>query len=159
MAGGGGARAAVWRAGGRADGAGAAVPARGTRPDVEGPGCRRAARCARAAASRDPATPTRTAISRTRPVIVAACNDGTRILNGDHAERAGSAPLRVELHAPAHRSPPSTIPKILMVRWRDLSAREGAILPFPRNPCRYPRSVVAEASVSADPSTRCARSG
>jgi len=49
-------------------------------------------------------------------------NYGTRILNGDYAERAGSTPLRVEFHTPAQRFSASTVPKSLMVRWRDLSA-------------------------------------
>src|SRR6478672_4441464 len=49
-------------------------------------------------------------------------NYGTRILNGDYAERAGSTPLRVEFHTAAQRFSASTVPKSLMVRWRDLSA-------------------------------------
>src|SRR6185436_5293582 len=53
----------------------------------------------------------------------AARNDGTRILNGDFAETAGSSPLWVGMPRPEHSSSTSTTSKSLMVRRTDLSAR------------------------------------
>src|SRR6476660_4198858 len=78
--------------------------------------------------------------------FVLLSNYGTRILNGDSAERAGLAPLRVELHAPAQRFSASTVPKSLMVRWRDLSATRSESCRFRGIAVNDPRSVVAEPS-------------
>ena len=54
--------------------------------------------------------------------VIAGARRRNADLNGDHAERAGSTTLRVEIPGPAQRSSPSTPSKSLMVRRRDLSA-------------------------------------
>jgi hypothetical protein len=68
-------------------------------------------------------------------------NDGTRIVNGDLTETAGSTTPGVEIVAPVQNSSPSTSPKSLVVRRRDLSAhteRSGLFreIVFPRSAFR-----------------------
>ena len=82
-------------------------------------------------------------------------NDGTRIWNGDLAEKAGSTALRVEMLALAQSSSPSTTTKSLMVRRRDRSARLPLIPPSASGRSRLrvivvkdPRSVVRYATSS-----------
>jgi competence protein ComEC len=61
-------------------------------------------------------------------------NDGARILNGDHAEEAGSTPLEVELVEPARRFSPSTISSSLRSWWADLLPHTEQIRLLPSHP-------------------------
>ena len=86
-------------------------------------------------------------------------NDGTRILNGDRAEEAGSAPLGVEMGDTAYVSYPSTTSKSLTVRRRDRSATPGRSGRFREDRRSDPRSVVGQAEVQIPRlrAARCAR--
>jgi len=64
-------------------------------------------------------------LSNVSDPLIAGLDDGTRIWNSDHAERAGSAPRRVEIPGPAQISSPSTTSKSLLVRGSGLSATES----------------------------------
>jgi len=63
-------------------------------------------------------------LSNVSDPLIAGLDDGTRIWNSDHAERAGSAPRRVEIPGPAQIS--------LHPRRQSLCWSAGAVSPLQR---------------------------